>query len=205
MPIEDALNELSIEVPRSTKRGPKGGILDKPEDHPEWRQAHFEPGEAPDGIPGLHRFQRPESAVPGQLKEMPWHRMAAYLLLAGRSNEQVADAAGVTAQAVSNLKSNVWFQELLATLSAAQGEEIMATIKSEALASVNTIVAIRDDETVPARTRLDAAKTLVEQTVGKPTQKIQTDATVRSYRTPEEEMADINAQLAALRKRNTSV
>ena len=57
--------------------GPKGGDLNKPQDHPEWRNQDFAPIETLDGSLGLHRHKSvQEKAIPGQKNEQPWHRMA---------------------------------------------------------------------------------------------------------------------------------
>lgn len=137
-------------------------------------------------------------AAAGVMNEQPWHRMAAYMLNAGRTNSEIAMAAGVRPGEVSILKSQRWFQELCATIANDDGEEILGALKSECLNSIQKLVDLRDcaeSETV----QLAAARTLVEQAHGKPTQKIISDVTSRRAASPKEEMEQLNEELAALK------
>lgn len=175
--------------------GPRGGKLDRAVQNPERRRAEFK-GEAEST---LHTFVPHDTSMPGLKNEQPWHRMAAYLIVAGISNKDIAEAAGVTTQSVSTLKAQTWFQELLATLSNKQGNAALAFVQGEALASVEKLVSLRDSAE-NENVQLNAAKTLLEQACGKPTQKILSVSATTSYSSPQEEAEEINLQLAALRR-----
>lgn len=187
-----------IEVGEAVKvleKGPRGGDLTDPRYKSEWRQKSYNGNDT-----GLHRANGWEdTAAPGLKNEQPWQHMAAFMLNAGRTNSEIAMAAGVTPGTVSHLRAQRWFQELCARVANTEGEEILGVIRSEIVDSVNTIVAIRDDTSLPARVRLSAAITMLEQGHGKPIQK-NVSLISHSTSSPEEEMARIQEELRALRR-----
>lgn len=185
---------ISLGLDETQATGPRGGHLDN--GSVDRRTASFNPVSGAEGSIGLHKFV--DRAVVGLKEEQPWHRMAAHMLLAGRSNDQVAQSAGVTAQMVSTLKAQRWFQEMLATVAAEIGADIMAVVKGEALASVAEIVALRDSSESD-RIRLSASTTLLEFGVGKPTQRIITENKPFTGKTPAQEYDEIQKELADLR------
>ena len=126
--------------------GPYGGDLTAPVRMPERRNARFNGGVDVNGAPGLHRFEKATDVVKMGLKnEQPWHRMAAYMLLAGRTNSEIAMAANVHSPEVSTLRAQRWFQDLMATLANEAGADIAGLLSSEAQNSLNMMVDIRDD------------------------------------------------------------
>lgn len=185
-----AINEIN----KALRLGPRGGDLSNEKNVPQHRQAGLN-AEALEGGPGLHHFV--DTASMGLKNEQPWHRMAAYMLLAGRTNSEIAMAAGVIPQTVCILRAQRWFQELLATLANERGSDILGLLDSEAAASIATLVEIRDDPEAGARARLSAATTLLEQAHGKPIQKIISHST-RSNASPQDEMAEVERELANL-------
>lgn len=184
-------------------KGPLGGDLNNPRNNPQFRNAPFQGEVKENGTLGLHDPREQDTTRHGIQKEQPWHRMAAFMLLAGRTNSEIAMAASVTAIAVSTLRGQRWFQELLATLANETGADITGLLASEAQNSLNTIVDIRDDLELPARVRLAAAQTLLEQSHGKPTQKIISAVSHTTFASPSEEMESVQQQLAALRSSAT--
>lgn len=194
------LQEVSgVTVPPPT-RGPLGGNLNNPAQQPEARRA---PHTALEGLDIPLHNPRGEVATCGLQHEQPWHRMAAYMLINGHTNKEIAAAAGVQPTTVSILRANRWFQELVAVLANEAGRDLTMIVQSEALASMETVVAIRDDANLPARTRLSAATFLFEQAHGKAVQKIvSSNINHTSNLTPQEEMAQIREELELLRKRN---
>jgi hypothetical protein len=185
---------LALKVLNGEKVGPRGGNLNNPKQYPEARRSGFN-GE----ITELHRFEKDhDSALCGIQNEQPWHRMAAYMLLAGRTNSEIAMAAGVVPTTVSLLRAQRWFQQLLATIANKAGDEIIGILQSEAAASVQKLVELRDCAE-SERVQLSAAQTLVEQAHGKPTQKILSHSSHTSYQSPKEELDEIQRELAALR------
>lgn len=175
--------------------GPQGGNLQNPDQHPDRRRSSFQ-GSIEHG---LHRFEKSEDVAAAGLKdEKPWHRMAAYMLNAGRTNSEIAMAANVRPGEVSILKSQRWFQELCATIANDEGEEILGLLRSETAASIDKLVTLRDYAESEG-IQLAAARTLLEQAHGKPTQKIISDVTSRRASSPKEEMEQLTNELAALK------
>lgn len=186
--------------------GPRGGDLGNVNQYPERRTAMLNVNDSGvNGMPGLHRFQKADTATMGTKNEQPWHRMAAFMLLAGRTNSEIAMAAGITPQTVCNLRAQRWFQDLLAVLANETGSDITGLLASEAQASLNKMIEVRDstDDTVPERLRYQAARDIFELHHGKATQKIVSHTTHSSSvgKSPAEEMQEIVDQLAALREK----
>lgn len=186
-----------------TVRGVRGGSPRKSMYYPERRESSLNTPMTSSGQRALHRFGKDhEVAIPGLKNEQPWHRMAAFMLLAGRTNSEIAMAGNVTTQEVTVLRSQRWFQELLATLANEHGQDIVGLLASEAAASIATLVEIRDDVTASARNRISAAQILFEQAHGKPTQKVISAISHTVAKSPKEEMEEIQQELEALNNRN---
>lgn len=186
--------------------GPQGGNLENPAQQPEARRSHLNAGIDPQSnLPQLHRQDGfVDTAAPGRQNEQPWHRMAAFMLLAHRTNSEIAIAAGVAPQTISQLRANRWFQELLARLANYEGEEITAVVKAEGLASVEKLVFLRD-YSESERVQLAAATTLLEHAAGKPTQRVLSVSATTTFSDEKTELENIQAELRAIRNQNTSV
>jgi hypothetical protein len=206
--IDSALSALG-EPPRSGGQalngqngvGPRGGDLLNPNlAHPEARNAPLNTRAVEGGL-ALHRFV--DTAAQGLLNEQAWHRMAAYMLLAGRTNSEIALAANVTVSAVSCIRAQRWFQDLQVTIANESGEATLGLLHSEVLESIETIVRIRDNPDSGVRARLTAATTLLEHAHGKPIQKIVSNISHSVAKSPADEMAEIQQELAALRARES--
>lgn len=199
MTADEALKLIQFHAPfPANVEGPRGGNLRNPDQNPEWRKESFH-GSLEHG---LHRFIRPEDTAQAGLRdEQPWHRMAAYMLNAGRTNSEIAMAAGVKAGEVGILRQQRWFQELCATIANNDGEEVLGALKAEALDSIAKLSTLRDFAESEA-VQLSAARTLLEQAHGKPLQKIVSDVTSRRATSPREEMEQLQNELAALRNSN---
>lgn len=177
--------------------GPRGGDLEGSV-HPERRRAEFR-GDGEPGELSLHKFK--DTTANGLKNEQPWHRIAAYMLLAGKTNKEIAQAAGCSSIAVSVLRSQRWFQELLAELGNGVGNAALALVHSEAIASVEHLVHLRDTSE-NERVSADAAKFLFEHANGKAVQRIVSVSSTTSYKDEKEEMSEIDKELAALRRIN---
>lgn len=146
----------------------------------------------------LHGFR--DTATQGIEREKPWHRMAAMLIIANRTNREIAEAAQVSVEAVRFLRAQRWFQELLATLATEQGQDVMSLLRSEAAASVQTLVTLRDGSESD-RVKLAAATTLLEHAHGKAVQKVLAitgKANTGGYASPADEMEEIQRELELL-------
>lgn len=185
---------------KSGDHGPKGGNLNNPAQHPERRNASYNATDT-----GLHRSEGfRDTAGPGLKNEQPWHAMAAYMLLAGRTNSEIAMAAGVTPQSICTLRANRWFQEKLALLANEHGQDILGLLQGEAHASLQRMIEVRDaiyEKPTIATERLayQAAKDIFELAHGKATQTVISSVSHTTHSSPSEEMESINQQLNALR------
>lgn len=171
--------------------------------HPQWRQKELQTVVLPDGGIGLHRFGgfNPDTTCHGLKNEKPWHRMAAYMLNAGRTNSEIAMAAGVHPTTISILRAQKWFQELCATIANNEGEEITGAIQSytlEAVEEIHDLASNSESETI----RLRAWNLLLEQGRGKAIQRIVT-ANTKTNLPPEDEMVELTTELQNLRRSRT--
>lgn len=197
------LDELNLDTrvgsEADAKRGPREGNLENPNLHSERRRTPFDGERDENGILRLHGWK--DKARVGLQKELPWARMAAMLILANRTNEEIAQAANVTKSEVSILRSQLWFQELLATLAQEEGESYQALMRAEVVKSIQKVVELRD-YSESDRVQLAAAQLIIEQVEGKAVQKVLAiTSTVKTPEgsTPEEQMANIQSELSTLR------
>lgn len=190
-----------VELAERILTGPRGGNVENPDLKPEWRHQPLNAKKGESG-PMLHR--REDTTTSGIKDEQPWHRMAAYMLLAGRTSSEIAMAAGVTASYVSMVRSQRWFQELLAVLANEAGADITGMLQAEAQASLQKMIDVRDssDDNVSVRLKYQAAKDLLELSHGKAVQKIVSNVSHTVYKDPQEEMVSIQNELKILRERN---
>lgn len=184
-------------------KGPRGGNLLKHQ--PERRRASLNANIGESGLPTLHRFDKAEVAEPGVKNEQSWQRLAAFMLLSGRTNSEIALAAGRDIASVNLLRTQRWFQELLAVLANEQGADLHAAITSHAHDAINRIaeIASGDIETYGVRNILSASQLLLEQAKGKATQTVVSTVSHTTHASPSEEMESIQQQLAALRSSTT--
>lgn len=110
--------------------------------------------------------------------EQPWHRQAAHLLAAGKSQKETALICDVDKVSVNQLFRVPWFQEMVVELMEANGQnDLMALFKAELLNSHNTLVELRDNLQVSPTVRANIANTMIERIYGKPTQRVETSST----------------------------
>lgn len=206
-----ALEALAGSAAVDDKTGPRGGNLADPRQHPAWRNAPLAAKVVDGNVIGLHDSRKGDTAMCGMQKEQPWHRMAAHMLNRGFSNEDVADAANVEKQTISSLRANRWFNELCATLAEDKDRAIRARIDGYALDAVEAIAAVafgpdQDPENpTPMRVRLTAQTTLLEQSIGRPTQKVLSVSATTSFNSEREEYDAIMQELRTIRPAITAV
>lgn len=188
--------DVVVQMPDGTEhsRGPRGGIL---HENVAAQAAPLNVSET-----GAHRF-RPVSQ-PGLQNELPWHTMAAYMMIAGRTNVEIAMAAGVCEQSVSNLRAQLWFQQRLATIANNDGEEVLASFKAKALAAAERIEVLAVSAEKDS-VRLAANTYIVNQSIGSPVQKtLNINANAFSGLSPQEEYQRTQDELRALRAARSS-
>jgi len=109
--------------------------------------------------------------------EQPWHRIAAYLFATGcTSCKQVAELIGdINEKTVRNLLRQKWFQERVTKLLAENGgKDIMALLRAEQFNSLIVLLEMRDDTKTPQPVRFGICKDILDRTLGKPIQRIET-------------------------------
>lgn len=149
-------------------------------------------------VVSLHRYEH-DVLTHERKDEQPWHRMAAIMLNNGYTCKDIAKAAQVHEGTVRDLRRQRWFQQLLVTLSKETGDDIRSIIRSEAIASVEKIVELRDGAE-SQRVQLAAAVVLLEHDQGKPTQKVLSITASTSYASERAEYDSIQEELAFLRE-----
>lgn len=179
-------------------RGPRGGEKDRPELLPDRRNSELNGEVLPDGLPGLHRFEKADASYVGLKNEQFWHRMAAWMLISGHTNQEIANAAGVDVQAVKTLRAQRWFHQLCAILANESGADVTGMIQSEMADSVNKLIELRDFAE-SERVQLAATQVLIEQGRGKPTQHVVSDVR-HSTLDPNQERQELLDELHAIRK-----
>ena len=163
-------------------------------------------------IVGLHDPRDHDSAKVGIEKEKPWHRMAAHLLNAHKTNAEVAACCEVSPHTVANLRAQRWFNELCVELAHDHAAVLRAKLDSYALEAVEAIHAIATDDSVdsdgkpltPSRVRLAAHTTLLEHSTGRPTQKVLSLSASTTFSSEKNEHDEIMKELEALVKSQPS-
>lgn len=148
-------------------------------------------------VVGMHNPR--ECAVEVQT-ERPWHRAAAYMMLAGQGHGEIAEALGKSAQMVSILSRQLWFQQKVAELAAASGgDEVTALIKGASKGCVLKLIALSEDEKTPKAVVANVCNSLLDRYLGKAPQHVEitNHAPVGDIH---EQMEQVERQLEELRK-----
>lgn len=137
-------------------------------------------------------------------REKPEHRIMVYLKAQGYTNREISKATGYTESWISQITRQPWFKERLAIEMREAGlDPIKQFLAGEALPSLETLAAIRDNENSPAAARVAATNAILDRAFGKPTQHIESKSTVdvtnarATAERLEAELKAINEQLTA--------
>jgi hypothetical protein len=97
------------------------------------------------------------------LNEQPWHRSAAYALLQGKTNKQVAATFDCDPATVSLLRQQSWFRRLIAELAQESLDDgFLGLLQGGANAAIEELTCMLSDTKVPAPTRAAAAGKLLD-------------------------------------------
>lgn len=125
-------------------------------------------------------------------KETPEHRFLLYLFAQGNSTIEVFQHMG--GQLTPNgkpipgtgrwsyhwlcqIRRQSWFRNQLTAFLHEMGKDLVqAKLQTELLPSLEVVVEIRDDPDAPSATRLNAANSLIDRFLGKPTQRVVTES-----------------------------
>lgn len=158
----------------------------------------FEMADRPVTLDALFGATGPKA---GQVRkfEQDWHRVAAYMLAAGRSPQEVACACDKGVDSVYAVQRNEWFQQTVLQIQREHGlDDLMAMFRGEVFNSFNTLVEIRDSKQAPFAVRRASAMDILERVMGKPQQNVVVDTTVRSA-DPVAEAEQLEKEVALLR------
>jgi hypothetical protein len=130
-----------------------------------------------------------------------YHRIAVYMAAQGARPLEVANHLRLTPQTVYNLFRQPWFQKEVNALLNANGKEgVEKLIASATPDAVWTLIDIMRDEKAPKNVRSANAARLIEQFLGKPTQKLEVSEgpKVDDLNQLEEELARTREELKAV-------
>jgi len=147
-------------------------------------------------------------------KENSRHRVLVYLFAQGGSaknvfqqlggrwddekNSAVSGTGEYSYQHLLNIRRQPWFQNELLEVIAENGSPLIeARLKLEMMASLETLIEIRDNTEEKGATRVTAANSLLDRYLGKPTQKVETvvPASVANYEAEREELEETKKRL----------
>lgn len=132
-------------------------------------------------LPATFHGSRQAGTANEIITEKPHHRQAAYLIAGGYSAKEVAQVLDVTPASVYEWLKVSWFQSMVTTLMAEQGgKDIVQLFKSEQFNSFAVLVELRDDPKVSPTVRFGVAKEILDRTLGKTLQRIESSSTPQS-------------------------
>lgn len=134
-------------------------------------------------------------------KEQAWHKVASFMYAHGATGKQIALELERSEQAVSNLIRQPFFQERVAEIMAETARDIMELFKAERINSLATLIEIRDDPETPASVRAMVCKDILDRSLGKAVQRIETVGEVTSS-DPVAECERLEAEVRRLRNEN---
>lgn len=205
----DTVGEIMVETVGVRPPKAEGTYRKYRQPYQERKEAHANCEVLPSGEMSLHRVEPKTDIGMGWKDEKPWHRVAAWMVAEGQSDEVVARVAGVAEETVRQLRRQTWFSELVATFASQTGRGYAQRIAAEAEKSLEKLLSIRDDESydeggkpiVSARTKADVSKFLIEQVHGKAVQKVISISANTNFSSEQEEREALLAELQALRGR----
>lgn len=134
--------------------------------------------------------------------ERPEHILMCYMLASGKSRIEIAAATGYSYVAVCNVVRQPWFRKRFLNLAKEAGaDEVQAFIKAETLNSLDALVQIRDDPSTPAAVKVTSIKELLDRSLGKSVQHVQTESQINITRAAsigsdlEKDLANIESEL----------
>lgn len=130
------------------------------------------------------------------VSEKPEHRLIVYLKARGMSNREVSAKTGYSEPWVSQIVRQPWFRlRIVQELKEAGMDEVGQLLKSSCVDSIFTLLEIRDDSEAPRAVRRQAADSLLDRYLGKPTVHVAHESD-RTPSTPE--ISAVDTELAAI-------
>ena len=143
---------------------------------------------------GLFNAREPNLAI---LHEKPEHRLLLWMKAQGASNRQIAQESGYTEPWLSQLFRQPWAQERLVEMMRDAGMDVVqGLLKAAAPDSVLKLIELRDAPATPPAVVRATCVDLIENYLGKPTQRVE----VQANNTTKMDIREIDAELASLEK-----
>lgn len=133
-------------------------------------------------------------------REMPHHRLFAYMRARGFTIREIAKATGYTPVMIGIALRQPFARKIINEALTKDDEMLSAALRAEAMPSIDVLVEIRDDDSAPKNARLGAAKELLDRYLGKATQPLE----VRNGDMPADIDA-IEAELASIKSRKQAL
>ena len=132
-------------------------------------------------------------------RETPIHRTMVNMAAAGYTNREIATFTGYSAATVANaIKQPHARAYLINEAKKTVQDEIKALLEAEAIPSIKTLVAVRDDVLAAAPARVSASNSILDRFLGKPTQPITHDAKPMAELSDEELRNQVVSELQAV-------
>lgn len=143
----------------------------------------------------LYNSKAPNLAI---LHEKPEHRVIIFLKAQGLSYREISDRTGHTIPWISQVLRQPWARaRLVKEIQSAGRDAVQELIKAAAEDSVFTLIEQRDNEKAKPAERINAANSLLDRFLGKPTQKVESHITTSNLKTIEDlerQLKDVEAE-----------
>lgn len=173
------------------------------------------------GLVPMHNSRNPEHRI---MSEKPEHRLICLLYAQGYSTKEIFQHFGgswddelgrplpvkqyggrYSYAWLTQIRRQPWFEQKLLTYLEEQGRDrISAQLEAEFEPSLQVVKELRDDDTAPAPVRLNAANSLIDRFLGKPTQHIRTEGTKEIHHY-EHEVDEVDRELKRIESQLKSV
>ena len=103
-------------------------------------------------------------------EEKPVHITMAYMMAAGRTRKEVAEATGFTPAQVTMVSKQPFFKKRLKEITEAAGKDMVKQfLEGEVMPSLELLCEVRDNSEERGSTRVIAANSILDRFMGKPT------------------------------------
>jgi len=128
----------------------------------------------------------------------PIHILMCYLTAAGKTVSEIAAQTGYSIQTVGAISRQPWFRERFLQIAKEDHQEaVTAFVKGQSLASLETLVEVRDNKDNKGSERVAAANAILDRALGKPAVYVKTEGTM-SVASATSTKADLERQIEAV-------
>lgn len=128
----------------------------------------------------------------------PIHVLMCYMLAAGRTVKEIAEATGYSYAAVYSATKQPWFRERFLDITKEAGlDAVQAFVKGECIRSLETLVEMRDNIGNKGSERISAANSILDRALGKPAVYVKSESSL-NLSTAADTKDEIERQLSAI-------